>query len=974
MPRSDLLRPTFRLKLLLALLGTITPLLLVTLLVVRREADQQVNLIVETTANRAGDAIARIERIRQQQLDQLGARFANSNRWGAALQQALEGDTTLLVEQTRYELEFAGFPKALAAFTNLSGDPVLALVGGARLADPATAISVSAADRLLAGDTAVFGYHVLGRRLYSIHPTFLNLVSSPIGILMLGFAIDDETARSLGQALSADVCFVAKRQCVASSTGLAMHELETFAQSAGRSVEHVTVNGKPYAKVARALGGAESGAQVVLRIPLEEVVRPFTKIQRSIRGIGLAVLLLAIAIATILSRGLARPVRALVAATVRVARGEYETHVPVTSKDEIGMLAGAFNEMTRGLLLKEKYRGVLDKVVSRDIADEMLKGDIQLGGETREVTTLFADVRGFTAMSEGMPPHDIIALLNQVMDRAEAAVVAEGGVIDKYVGDEIMALFGAPVSRGNDALNAVRAALCIQQEVATINEHRVPSGRPPVKIGIGINTGYVVAGNMGSARRLNYTVLGAPVNLTARLCSAAAPSQILISGDTLEQVKQFVEVRALGSREMKGISRAVEIYEVIGLRDDVAATPARMGTITGLLAALLCSATTPVHAQRTLEWGRLQVQPSARVDVLGFLPDSAPAWLIPETGAFLAGRASGFFDIFYGRHLYGLAEVRLDRGEAPSNGSLQIRIEQAFVRVTPSQHADVSIQAGRFVSPFGNYTQRHHSVADPLIRPPLMYDYRTVISARIIPGNNNAFINWKDSPGIFRPNGLPPVWAAPYQLGAMILGTYRKASYRLAAINGAPSAEPRTWNVWPGEAGVINYVAHVGLQLTPELRVGSSLSHGSYLEENAQPLLPPGQSISDYHQRMLGIEAVLSRGFVELRGEVIHDKWDVARVRDDPVDFSYYGEAKVKVAAGAFVSGRYSAIGFNELARDGGQLSPWDYDIRRWQFGAAYRLWEPFEVRGELMLNHTNGPVEPRDNLFSLQASWTTGR
>src|SRR5688572_27125796 len=159
MPLSKLLRPTFRVKMLLALLGTVAPLLLVTLLVVRNEANRQVDLVVESTVARAEDAFARIERIRQQQLDQLGSRFANSPRWIAALQQGVEGDAPFLIEQMRDELLLAGVPMALVSFTSMSGDPIAAIMDGASLEDPAMAISTPAIDRVFAGDTSVFGYH-----------------------------------------------------------------------------------------------------------------------------------------------------------------------------------------------------------------------------------------------------------------------------------------------------------------------------------------------------------------------------------------------------------------------------------------------------------------------------------------------------------------------------------------------------------------------------------------------------------------------------------------------------------------------------------------------------------------------------------------------------------------------------------------------------------------------------------------------
>lgn len=950
MQRSDLIKPTFRLKLLLALIGTIAPLLLVTLFVVRREASRQVNDIVESTANRAGEAFTQIESIRQQQLKELAARFTNSNRWGAALQQAKEGDVGFFTETTGYELEYAGVPNALAAVTDLSAQPLAAVLDRIALSDPAVAVSTATINRVFAGDTSIFGYHQIGSQIFSVHPTVVNLVTQPVGLLQLGLAIDDETALSLGRALGADVCFVAKGKCLASSGAL--------------------ITAKQVANVTRPLPGATgTDLQIALRIPLDEAVRPFAKIQQSIRYVGLVALTLATVIALILSRGLAQPVRALVAATARVSRGDYDTRVYVKSKDEIGQLATAFNDMTHGLMLKEKYRGVLDKVVSREVANEMLKGEITLGGELREVTTLFADVRGFTSMSESMPPQEVVALLNDIMEHAEGAVVAEGGVVDKYVGDEIMAIFGAPVARGDDVMRAIRAALRMQEEVANINSERRTRSQPEFGLGIGINTGTVVAGNMGSARRLNYTVLGAPVNLAARLCSIARSGQIVISLNTLDHVRDRVRVRELPPQDIKGITRAIQLYEVLGVETKPLVPAGGVRSALALAAAMLMAHAPPTHAQRTLTAGPVQITPSARFDVGGFVPQSAPAWLIPSTDSFVVPRVSAFADVFAGSRLYGLIELRLDRGQVPSDGSLQARIEQAFLRLTPFNR-DLSLQIGRFVSPFGAYPQRHHSGSDPLVRPPLGYDHRTILSTRHVPLRNDGFLGWKLDPTFFRPRGAPPIWNTPYQLGAALLGSHRVVSYRLALMNSAPSSEPDVWNDIQRRFSEMSVVANVGLQLTPELRVGASFNEGSYLDPDSVQALPRGKSLSDFSQTLYGVDVTFTRGLVQLRGEFMHDTWQVPNVRDNPIDISYFAEATIKLRPGLFITGRFNEIRFNAISRDSGAREAWDYNVTRTQLGAGYRFTEHFDVRGELMLNASDGPADPNDNLLSLQASW----
>ncbi|MCB1075055.1 MAG: HAMP domain-containing protein [Simkania sp.] len=266
-----------------------------------------------------------------------------------------------------------------------------------------------------------------------------------------------------------------------------------------------------------------------------------------------------------IAKRVTKPIAHLAEVTQTVAEGKlHEIEIPKETEkkgaDEVYTLYHAFFEMVKGLREKEKVRGVLNKVVSKEIAEETLKGNVQLGGEEKRVTVFFADIRNFTAITERMNPKDVILLINSCMTRISDKIDQYGGVIDKYVGDEVMALFGAPIEKKDSALNAIKCAVDVIESFATWNKTSIV----PIELGIGIHTGTVVAGNMGAENRLNYTVLGANVNLAARLCDRAAPRQILISSATLdeEDVKANINYASLEPIELKGFTEPVPVFSV----------------------------------------------------------------------------------------------------------------------------------------------------------------------------------------------------------------------------------------------------------------------------------------------------------------------------------------------------------------------------------------------------------------------------
>ena len=259
----------------------------------------------------------------------------------------------------------------------------------------------------------------------------------------------------------------------------------------------------------------------------------------------------------LLARSISRPLSQLAAVVRRIEKGDYEERVAVQTSDELGELAYSVNTMASGLAEKEKVRDLLGKVVSREIADELLNNPVDLGGEERIVTVLFSDIRGFTSYCEGMAPREVLAALNKVLSTVSNIVESHGGVVDKFQGDAVMALFGAPVSDANDAENAMAAALEIVQTLEALE-----SG---LSACVGMNTGLVVAGNLGSSNRLNYSVIGDTVNLASRLESLTRlyGTASIVSAASVEAAPQFA-YRELDEVIVAGKQSAVKIFELLG--------------------------------------------------------------------------------------------------------------------------------------------------------------------------------------------------------------------------------------------------------------------------------------------------------------------------------------------------------------------------------------------------------------------------
>ncbi len=224
-------------------------------------------------------------------------------------------------------------------------------------------------------------------------------------------------------------------------------------------------------------------------------------------------------------------------------------------------------KMEKDAATRERFQ----RLLSPDLAEMVVSGELSVekGGENRSATVLFADIRGFTSMSENMRAHDVLQMLNEYFEVMVEIVFHHEGTVDKFVGDEIMVLWGAPVSHQDDPARAVRAALDMRRALIGFNQERLDVGKQPIEVGIGINTGELVAGYIGSTRTMSYSVIGDTVNTGARLCSAAQAGQIIISENTCAALDDDFDVQMLEPIMVKGKAKPLKVYSVLGSRETV---------------------------------------------------------------------------------------------------------------------------------------------------------------------------------------------------------------------------------------------------------------------------------------------------------------------------------------------------------------------------------------------------------------------
>jgi adenylate cyclase len=332
-----------------------------------------------------------------------------------------------------------------------------------------------------------------------------------------------------------------------------------------------------------------AGSVIITTIEYDKVFEGINATTRRNLYLTAAVLFLSIMCIWFFAKSISRPLKALAVAARAIEGGVFDVELQPASRDEIGVLTSSFGKMCSALTIFGKF-------TNRDIAVQAMRGEIKPGGLSKHATIFFSDIRGFTEKSEnfvkafGSEASDrIVFWLNEYLTRMVECVEKTNGIIDKFIGDAVMAHWGTAYSSGSpqeDALNCVKAALLMRVALYNINKNRKQEnlGNPPISIGCGINTGIVTAGQIGSELRMEYTVIGDPVNLASRVEALNKPlgTDILITEDTYKMIKDHIIVEEMPPVTVKGKEKPVRLFAVVNLAS-VSTVPRNLAQVRRIL-------------------------------------------------------------------------------------------------------------------------------------------------------------------------------------------------------------------------------------------------------------------------------------------------------------------------------------------------------------------------------------------------------
>lgn len=308
------------------------------------------------------------------------------------------------------------------------------------------------------------------------------------------------------------------------------------------------------------------GLTVIAQTP-ESIILEFVQlVQRRTYEVAAYAVSGALFFVMIFSITLTLPIEKLHEATLLVAKGNFDIRARIRSSDEVGELAKAFNHMVVGLKERDKVKMMFSKFHGSSVTEDLLKGDLALGGSRKEVTVLFSDIRDFTKFSEGHTPEEVVEMLNEYFQIMVGIIVANHGIVDKFVGDAIMAIWGAPNSTGQDCYHALKAALEMRAALANLNDRRLTRGQTAIRFGIGLHAGPAISGTIGSMERMEYTVIGDTVNMASRIeaSTKAFGADLLASETVVRDLEARFIIEYAGAAEVKGKSEPIKMFKIRG--------------------------------------------------------------------------------------------------------------------------------------------------------------------------------------------------------------------------------------------------------------------------------------------------------------------------------------------------------------------------------------------------------------------------
>lgn len=276
-------------------------------------------------------------------------------------------------------------------------------------------------------------------------------------------------------------------------------------------------------------------------------------------------IVLAVGLSFLVGTNLREPLQEIIRVMRHVIRGDFSKKAKVTTNDELGFAGETLNAMTSGLQDREFIKDTFGRYLDRRVRDEILKGNIPLDGELKEATILFADLRNFTPLAATLPPKELIHILNDYLDEMAKSIEENQGLILQFIGDEIEAVFGAPVYHSAHETSAVKSAIDMRRRLDDLNQSHAAQGLPQLKHGIGIHTGQVLAANIGSRERTAYSMVGDTVNMASRIqeLNKQFKTDILISDAVARYVKDDFSLLPMEKTLVKGIDSPVSVYSVV---------------------------------------------------------------------------------------------------------------------------------------------------------------------------------------------------------------------------------------------------------------------------------------------------------------------------------------------------------------------------------------------------------------------------